>query len=40
MTKVKVVCNECGKRWSVSATTKTGPQCSKCNSVDIDVVEG
>lgn len=35
--RVSVVCLECGKRWKVSPNAST-LQCSKCNSVDIDVV--
>jgi len=37
--KVPVICNECGKKWKVAADAKTGPQCSRCNSVDVDVRE-
>ena len=37
--KVPVKCNECGKRWTVAATTPTCPVCSRCGSVDIDVIE-
>jgi endogenous inhibitor of DNA gyrase (YacG/DUF329 family) len=37
MTRILVQCNECGKRWKVSP--QADPQCSRCNSVDIDVVE-
>lgn len=36
--RVPVKCNECGKTWKVKPDAS--PQCSKCNSVDIDVVEG
>ena len=34
--KVPVVCVECGKKWKVSPNAVT-LQCSKCNSVDIEV---
>lgn len=37
--KIKVVCNECGRKWKVSAERRTAPQCTRCNSVDIDPVE-
>ena len=37
-TKVPVKCNECGKAWKVSPNAVT-LQCSRCNSVDIDVKE-
>jgi hypothetical protein len=33
---IRVVCNECGKRWKVRDTGRD-PQCSRCNSVDIDI---
>lgn len=33
---VRVRCNECGRRWSVSPNAPT-PQCSRCNSVDVEV---
>jgi len=35
--KVKLVCNECGKKYAVSPNNPD-PQCPKCNSVDFDVV--
>jgi endogenous inhibitor of DNA gyrase (YacG/DUF329 family) len=37
--KIKVVCNECGKKFQISAASvaRTSPQCSKCGSVDIDL---
>jgi Zn finger protein HypA/HybF involved in hydrogenase expression len=35
--RIKVVCLECGKRWSVSP--KSDPQCPKCNGVDYEVVD-
>ena len=31
--KVRVVCMECGRKWS---TSNPLPQCSRCNSVDIE----
>src|SRR5882672_11198700 len=35
--RIRLVCNECGKRWSVGPN-HPGPQCPKCNSVDWNVV--
>lgn len=34
--RIAVECNECSKRFTVSATN-TDPECPKCGSVDIDV---
>lgn len=34
--RVKLTCNECGKRWNVSPSSD--PQCPKCNSVDYEVI--
>lgn len=36
--KVKVVCNECGRKWQVSANAVT-LECAKCGGADIDVRE-
>lgn len=36
--KVKVVCLECGRKWKVSPKAND-LQCTKCNSVDIEVAE-
>jgi hypothetical protein len=34
--KVAVICNECGRKWKVSANAAT-LECAKCGGVDIDV---
>jgi hypothetical protein len=34
--RIKVVCLECGRTWKVSPNAVT-LQCTRCNSVDIDV---
>jgi len=36
--KVKLVCNECGKKFSVSPMN-LDPRCPKCHGVDWDVAE-
>jgi len=36
--RVKVVCNECGRKWQVSPNAVT-LECAKCGGVDIDVRE-
>src|SRR5262245_9443762 len=36
--KVAVECMECEKRFSVSPNAKTGPECPRCGSVDIEPV--
>lgn len=36
--KIRVQCNECGKKWKVSLNADY-PQCSRCNSVDIDIID-
>lgn len=33
--RIKVVCLECGKKFTVGPNAD--PQCSRCNSVDIEV---
>lgn len=35
--KVLLVCNECGKRWTVSANPKKWPECPKCGGADWEV---
>jgi DNA-directed RNA polymerase subunit RPC12/RpoP len=35
--KVKVVCMECGKKWSMSPKAN-GPYCPKCNGADVEVL--
>ncbi len=34
--RISVVCMECGKKWK---TASVSPQCSRCNSVDIEVAD-
>lgn len=36
-TRIKVVCLECGKKFTTGANSD--PECPKCGSVDIDVRE-
>jgi predicted RNA-binding Zn-ribbon protein involved in translation (DUF1610 family) len=36
--KVKVVCNECGRKWAVSPHALS-LECAKCGGADIDVRE-
>jgi predicted RNA-binding Zn-ribbon protein involved in translation (DUF1610 family) len=37
--KVKVICNECGRKWQVSPNA-VALECAKCGGADIDVREG
>lgn len=35
--RVKIQCNECGKKWRVGPNAS--PECPKCGGVDFDVRE-
>lgn len=37
--KVKLVCNECGKKRMVSAEGNYNERCPKCGGVDWDITE-
>ena len=38
-TRIRIVCNECGKTWRVSPNPKEWPMCPKCGGADWDVKE-